>query len=77
MPSHTDSAIIEHNEDGSKTITTVETVYPLTKAQQAAGWAGLTLLCLAPATPLLAYYVAEKWEEQKEKRKQKKSLKSV
>lgn len=77
MSTHTDSAIIEFNEDGSRTVTTVETIFPPTKSQQALAWTGLVALCVAPFAPLLVIPAIEKWEEKREERKEKKRLKSV
>lgn len=69
MPKHTDSCIIDHHEDGSKTVTTIETVYPATKKQQIAVFGGLTLVALAPLVPILFMAGAEKWQEKREARK--------
>lgn len=77
MPTHTDSAIVEYNEDGSRTVTTVETIYPATTSQKVGAWAGLVLICVAPLTPLLVIPALERWEEKREARKEKKRLKAV
>lgn len=69
MPKHTDSATIEHHEDGSRTITTVETIYPATKKQQAAAWGAVGIIGLAPILPLLCLVGYEKWEERKERKR--------
>lgn len=77
MSTYTDSCIVEHNEDGTRTITTVETITPATRKQQAAAAGVLTLLVFAPAAPLLVIYAAEKWEERKARKAEAKKLKSV
>lgn len=77
MRNHTDSAIIEYNEDGSRTVTTVETIYPATKAQQAAAWTGLGAIILAPLAPLVLIAGLEKWEERKARKAEAKKLKAV
>jgi hypothetical protein len=77
MSNRTDSCIVEYNDDGSRTVTTVETIHPVTKKQQAAAFGVLGLLALAPAAPLLVIYGLEKWDERKAKRAEAKKLKSV
>lgn len=72
MPKPTDSCVVEYNEDGSRTVTTVETIMPVTKKQQAAVIGGLTLLSIAPAIPLLVIFGLEKYEEKKAARKERK-----
>jgi hypothetical protein len=76
MP-RTDSAIVEYNEDGSRTITTVETIMPATKKQQAAAYSALGLLTLAPLMPLAALYLVDKYEARMERKAEAKRLKSV
>ena len=70
---HTDSAIVEHHEDGSRTVTTVETIHPATRGQQAAAVAGLGLLCVAPLFPLACLWAADKFEKRREAREAKKN----
>jgi len=77
MRNHTDSAIVEYNEDGSRTVTTVETIYPATKAQQAAAWTGLAAIILAPLAPLAIAVGLDRWEERKARKDEAKKLKSV
>lgn len=77
MKTHTDSAVVEYNEDGSRTVTTVETIYPLTTAEKAQGWGLVGVLLVAPVLPLLIIAGIEKAEEKWNARKAKKSLKSV
>lgn len=77
MPKYTDSVIVEYNEDGSRTETSVVTYQPITKTQQTLAWAGLTVLVAAPFVPLLAVSAYEKFEEKLASRKAKKHLKSV
>ena len=53
MPkTRTDSSIAEYNEDGSVTVTTVETHIPATKAEQATAWAALGLMSIIAVAPL-------------------------
>lgn len=73
---HTDSSIVEHHEDGSYTVTTVETVLPATRAQKAAAVGGVSLILSAPLFPLLAMWGMTKLEERREARR-KNRLKSV
>jgi hypothetical protein len=70
---HTDSCIVEVHEDGSKTVTTVETITPATRAQQAAAATGLGLLVVAPFFPLVALWAHDKFEARREARKAKKN----
>ena len=72
MPKHTDSCIIEHHEDGSRTVTTVETMYPVSKKQQAAALAGLTVIGLAPLLPIAYLAAAEKIATKRAARKERK-----
>lgn len=53
MNSRTDSCIVEYNADGSKTVTTVQTYIPPTKAQQATAWVGLGAMALVAVSPLI------------------------
>lgn len=69
MQKHTDSQVIHWNEDGSRTVETVETIYPTTKAQQAGAVAVLTLIMAAPVLPLVAVALAEKISEKRAARK--------
>lgn len=73
---HTDSSIVEHHEDGSYTVTTVETVLPATKAQKAMAVGGLSLLAVAPLLPLAAAWGIDKLDARREARR-KNRLKSV
>jgi len=77
MRNHTDSAIVEYNEDGSRTVTTVETIYPATKAQQATAVLGLGAIILAPLAPLALIVASEKLEERRARKAEAKKLKSV
>lgn len=70
---HTDSCVVEVHEDGSKTVTTVETIYPATRAQQAAAATGLGLLIVAPFFPLVAIWANDKFEARRAARKAKKN----
>ena len=53
MKSYTDSTIVEYNADGSRTVTTIETYVPPTKAQQATAWVGLGAMALVAVSPLI------------------------
>jgi hypothetical protein len=70
---YTDSATIEHHEDGSWTTTTVETHYPATKKQQAVALGALGALCFAPFVPLVTVVVLEKVENRWNARKARKA----
>jgi len=74
MSTHTDSQLIEHHDDGSRTTTTVVTSYPATKTQQAVAIGALSALALAPIAPLLIVIGLEKWDA---RRARKRKLKSV
>lgn len=74
--SHTDSSIIEYNEDGSHTETTVITRFPATRTQKVQAWGVLGAIAVLPFVPLAALVVTEKWEERKEARAAKKAAKS-
>lgn len=78
MSNHTDSSIVEYHEDGSRTVTTVETYYPPTKGQQIAAWTTLGAVVLAPLAPLAMLVGVEKWEARKARKEaEAKKLKSV
>jgi hypothetical protein len=70
---YTDSATIEHHEDGSWTTTTVETHYPASKKQQAVALGALGALCFAPFVPLVTVVVLEKVENRLAARKRRKA----
>lgn len=53
MNSRTDSCIVEYNGDGSKTVTTIQTYVPPTKAQQASAWLALGGMALVAVSPLI------------------------
>lgn len=72
---HTDSAIVEYHEDGSYTVTTVETHQPLTKADQAKGWAALGALMVIAVAPATFPYVLDKMDERRERKAAKKAAK--
>lgn len=75
MQKHTDSQIVTWNEDGSRTVETVETIYPTSKAQQAGAVAVLTLIMAAPVLPIVALAAAEKIAEKRAARKAAKQQK--
>lgn len=77
MPKHTDSAIVEYNEDGSRTITTVETIYPISRKKQIASAGSLGLVAVAPAVPLLALFVLAKVAEKNADRKKNPKVKKT
>lgn len=78
MRNHTDSHIVEYNDDGSRTETSVVTYEPVSLAKQALAVTGLIALCVSPVIPLVAISMYEKWEERREARKEAKAdLKSV
>ena len=72
MKTHTDSQIVTFNEDGSRTIETVETIYPATKGQQAAAWGALIGISVIPLVPLAAVVFVEKMEARRLKKDAKK-----
>lgn len=74
---HTDSAIVETHEDGSKTITTVEHWTPPTRAEKAQAWGGIVALTVVALSPLALPWVADKLEERRERKARKTNLKSV
>lgn len=77
MNPHTDSEIVEWNEDGSRTITTVQTIHPATTAQKAQAWGVLGLITVAPIVPLLVVVALDKIESRREAKRRAKQLKSV
>lgn len=77
MKNHTDSCIVEYNEDGTKTVTTIETYTPPTKAQQTLAVAGLLGLCFAPLAPLALISLNDYLQEKRASRKEAKKLKAV
>lgn len=72
---HTDSAIVEYHEDGSYTVTTVETHQPLTTADKARAWAGLGALMVVAVSPAFLPYVVDKLDERRERKQAKKAAK--
>lgn len=76
MSKPTDSQIVEYNEDGSWTTTTVVTEYPATKKQQAAAIGVLGAMCVAPFVPILGLYAVEKWEARKLRKQEAKQEKN-
>jgi len=77
MRNHTDSEIVEYNEDGSWTTTTTVTQFPMTTTQKVGAWSALTAVCVLPLAPLVGLVVLSKIEEKREARKEQKRLKSV
>lgn len=69
MSKHTDSQIVEYNEDGSWTTTTIETEYPMTRGQKAAAWGALGGIAVLPFVPVVAMVMLEKIEERREARR--------
>jgi len=69
MSTHTDSCIIEHHDDGSRTVTTVETVYPVSKKQQALAVGVLSLIAMAPLVPIATVAAWDKIQERREAKK--------
>lgn len=72
MRNYTNSQSIEHHDDGSRTVTTVETIEPVTRKQQAIAGGVLGLLVLAPVMPILAVAIYDRIEEKRLARKNKK-----
>ena len=72
MRNYTDSRTVEHHDDGSKTVTTVETFEPVSRKQQATAFAALGLLAVAPVVPILAIGVYDRIQEKREDRRRKK-----
>lgn len=77
MQNRIDSSIVEYNEDGSQTITTVEHYVPPTRTQQIAGLATLGLITLSPVLFIGAVAAYESMVEKREARKEAQKLKSV
>lgn len=76
MPTtHTDSQIVEYNEDGSRTETTVITYTPMTPAQTAKAWGTLIGVCVLPLAPLVGIAVYERYEEHRAEKKARKLAK--
>lgn len=73
--SYTDSTTVEHNEDGSQTITTVERYYPPTTQQKIAAWASLGGLALVAVTPAVVPALLDWRAERKARKAQEKSEK--
>ena len=67
-----DSSIAEYNEDGSVTVTTIETHIPATKAEQPTAWAALGLMSVIAVAPLGYAFANEKIEEKRERRRKAK-----
>lgn len=78
MRNYTDSSTVEYHDDGSKTVTTVETLHPVSKKQQALATGVLGLVVMAPVIPLIVVAAYDRVEEKRAARKAKKAaLKSV
>lgn len=77
MAIRTDSTIVEYNEDGSQTITSVEHYVPPTRTQQIAGVAAVGLITLSPVIFLGALSWYETREERRAAKKDAQKLKSV
>lgn len=73
MSTHTDSEIVQYNEDGSWTTTTVVTEYPATNKEKAIAGTVLAGLLVAPFVPLIAYAVTDAWERRQERKAAKKA----
>lgn len=71
--SYTDSTIVEYNEDGSQTITTVERYYPPTTQQKIAAWATLGGLAVVAMAPAVLPAVVDSWQERKARKAREKS----
>lgn len=71
MQNRIDSSITEYNEDGSQTITTIETYVPPTRAQKVTTFAALGGVLLLPLVPVGLAYAQLKAEELRDKRKTK------
>lgn len=71
--SYTDSTIVEYNEDGSQTITTVERYYPPTTQQKIAAWATLGGLALVAVAPAVIPAAIDSWQERKARKAREKS----
>lgn len=72
MRNYTDSRTVEHHDDGSRTVTTVETFEPVTKAQKAQAVGVLTALAVISVAPILGIAVYDRIEEKRNQRKSKK-----
>lgn len=77
MRSYTDSQTVEVHEDGSKTVTTIETFEPVTRKQQAVAAGVLSLLVMAPIMPVVALALYDRVEEARNTRKAKKLAKKA
>lgn len=75
MRNYTNSQTVEHHDDGSRTVTTIETVEPVTRKQQLVAGGVLTLLVTAPVFPILAVALYDRVEEKRAARKAKKLAK--
>lgn len=69
MTKYTDSTIVEYNEDGSQTITTIEHYTPPTRAQKATAAAALGGVLLVPFVPVAIAFAQLKAEEYRAKRR--------
>lgn len=73
MKTHTDSQIVTFNEDGSRTIEIVETIYPATKGQQAAAWRGVLIgISVLPLVPLAGLVLVDKIQERRDRKARQK-----
>lgn len=73
MAQYTDSQIVEYNEDGSWTTTTVVTNHPATPQQKALAVTGLVALIVAPIAPLLGLLAVDQYEKYKDNRRSRKA----
>lgn len=72
MRNYTDSQTVEYHDDGSRTVTTVETIHPVTGKQQAVAIGVLSLIAVAPVAPILALGLFDRIQEKREARKARK-----
>jgi len=77
MSAHTNSHVIEYNEDGTWVETTVVHGKPATKKEKAIAYSVLGGVFLAPFIPLVSLVVIDKWEARRQRKEDAKKLKSV
>lgn len=77
MSQRIDSTIVEYNEDGSQTITSIEHYVPPTTTQKLISTVVLVAVVASPAIFLGSVAAYETWEENRAARKAAKKLKSV